>query len=51
MEGPIVIATLAKRWKMRLAPDQLVAFLLLFSLRLRYGMRMILSHWNGDGYQ
>lgn len=40
-EGVLVLATLAQRWKMRLAPGQQVATRAVITLRPRYGMNMI----------
>jgi cytochrome P450 len=41
-EGTLVLATLARQWKLRLAPDHVVAYLPLLNLRPKYGMRMVL---------
>jgi cytochrome P450 len=43
MEGALLIATIAQRWKMRLAPDQRVEPKAMITLRPRYGMRMIVE--------
>jgi cytochrome P450 len=43
MEGVLMIAILAQKWKLRLAPDQRVEPLPLITLRTRYGMRMIVE--------
>ena len=43
MEGILMIATLAQKWKLRLAPDQRVEPLPLITLRTKYGMRMIVE--------
>jgi cytochrome P450 len=40
-EGVLVLATLAQRWKMRLAPGQKVETKAVITLRPRYGMNMI----------
>ena len=40
MEGVLVLATLASRWRMRLAPDARVDLLPLITLRPKYGMPM-----------
>ena len=40
MEGILGIATLARRWQMRLVPGHVVALLPLITLRPRYGMQM-----------
>jgi cytochrome P450 len=40
MEGVLLIATLAQKWKLRLAPGQRVEPLPLITLRTKYGMRM-----------
>jgi cytochrome P450 len=41
MEARLVLATLAQRFRLTLAPDQIVAPTRVFTLRPRYGMRMI----------
>ena len=43
MEGAIVLATLAQRWKLKLDPSQRVKPLPLITLRSKYGMRMLLE--------
>jgi cytochrome P450 len=43
MEGALLIATLAQRWKMRLAPGQRVEPKAMITLRPRYGMKMIIE--------
>jgi cytochrome P450 len=43
MEGILIIATLARRWRMRLVPGHAVALRPLITLRPRYGMQMILE--------
>ena len=43
MEGILVLATLAQRWRMRLEPGHPVALLPLVNLRPKYGMRMIVQ--------
>ena len=43
MEGVLLIATLAQRWRMRLAPDQRVEPQPLVTLRSKHGMRMRLE--------
>jgi cytochrome P450 len=43
MEGALLIATIAQRWKMRLTPDQRVEPKAMITLRPRYGMRMIVE--------
>jgi cytochrome P450 len=40
-EAILVLATLARRWRLRLAPGHQVAFQPLINLRPRYGMRMV----------
>jgi len=40
MEGVLVLATLASRWKLRLEPGHRVATKAMITLRPRYGMRM-----------
>lgn len=42
-EAMIVLATLAQRWKLTLAADQVVARLPLVNLRPRFGMRMVVK--------
>jgi cytochrome P450 len=43
MEGALLIAAIAQRWRMRLAPGQRVEPKAMITLRPRYGMRMVLS--------
>lgn len=43
MEGILLIAALAQKWRMRLEPDQLVEAQPLITLRPRHGMRMVLT--------
>ena len=43
MEGILLMATLAQRWRLRPAPDQRIAMQPVVTLRPRYGMRMILE--------
>jgi cytochrome P450 len=43
LEGALVLATIAQRFKMRLAPDQRVELRPIITLRPKYGMRMILE--------
>jgi cytochrome P450 len=43
MEGALVIAAIAQRWKMRLVPGHRVEMQPLVTLRPKYGMRMILE--------
>jgi cytochrome P450 len=40
MEGVLVLAALAQKWKLRLDPSQKVELLPLITLRTKYGMRM-----------
>lgn len=40
MEGVLLLATIAQRWKLRLVPDHPVETLALITLRSKYGMRM-----------
>jgi hypothetical protein len=40
MEGMLIIAALAQKWKLRLAPGHRVETLPLITLRTKYGMRM-----------
>jgi len=42
MEGVLILATLAQKWRLRLAPDQRVEPLPLITLRTKYGMKMFL---------
>ena len=46
MEGVLMIAAIAQKWKLRLAPDQRVEPLPLITLRTKYGMRMIVEPRN-----
>jgi len=41
MEGVLVLATLAQKWRLRLDPAQRVETLPLITLRTKYGMRMV----------
>jgi cytochrome P450 len=43
LEGVLIIATLARHWRMRVAPGHAVAFQPLINLRPRYGMPMVLE--------
>ncbi len=43
MEGILIIATFAQRWKMRLVPNHPVKMQPLITLRPRYGMRMTIE--------
>jgi cytochrome P450 len=43
MEGILLIATLAQKWRMRLAPDQPVEVRPVITLRPKHGMRMTLT--------
>jgi len=43
MEGVLLIATIAQRWKLRLAPGQRVETKPMITLRPRFGMRMVLQ--------
>jgi cytochrome P450 len=43
MEGVLIIAAIAQKWKLRLAKDQRVEPLPLITLRTKYGMRMIVE--------
>ncbi|MGA9772676.1 MAG: cytochrome P450 [Blastocatellia bacterium] len=40
MEGVLLISTIARKWKMRLAPDQQIAMQPMITLRPKFGMRM-----------
>jgi cytochrome P450 len=44
MEGALVLATIARRFRMRLAPGPPVEAQPLVTLRPKRGMRMILDH-------
>jgi cytochrome P450 len=46
MEGVLIIAILAQKWKLRLSPAQRVEPLPLITLRTKYGMRMTLLQRN-----
>jgi cytochrome P450 len=46
MEGALVLATLAQKWKLRLAPGQRVETQPLITLRTKYGMRMTVEPRN-----
>ena len=43
MEGTLVLATLAQKWRMRLIPDHPVGLYPLVTLRPKHGMKMILE--------
>lgn len=43
MEGALLLATLAQRWNLRLAPGHRVEARALITLRARYGMRMMVE--------
>jgi len=43
MEGVLLIATIAQKWKLGLAPGQLVEPKAMVTLRPRYGMRMVIE--------
>jgi cytochrome P450 len=43
MEGVLLIATLAQRWRMSLAPGQRVEPKAMVTLRPKYGMRMVVE--------
>jgi len=43
MEGVIVMAAIAQKWRLRLAPDQTVEPLPLITLRVKTGLRMIVE--------
>ncbi|HYL35101.1 MAG TPA: cytochrome P450 [Bryobacteraceae bacterium] len=47
MEGILILATLAQKWRLRLAPGQRVEPLPLITLRTRYGMRMTVEARSG----
>ena len=49
MEGVLLIATIAQRWKMRLVPGHRVELKPLITLRPKYGMRMTV-HRRTDGF-
>ncbi len=43
MEGALLIATLAQKWRMKLAPEHKIELQPLITLRPKYGMKMILE--------
>lgn len=47
MEGVLVLATLASRWRLRLVPDQRVEMQPLITLRPKHGIHTILEKRNG----
>jgi cytochrome P450 len=49
MEGVLVLATLARRWRARLVPGHRVALEPSITLRPAGGMRMVLGHVGGAG--
>ena len=40
MEGILLIATLARKWKMRLLPEQVIGLQPMMTLRPKFGMKM-----------
>ncbi|HYP28680.1 MAG TPA: cytochrome P450 [Blastocatellia bacterium] len=48
MEGVLILATVARQWRMRLAPDQVVVPEPLITLRPKFGMRMMLERRAGS---
>jgi cytochrome P450 len=48
MEGVMVIASIAQRWKMRLSPGQRIEMQPLVTLRPKYGMKMVLERRPGE---
>ncbi len=48
MEGVLALATLAQRWKLRLAPDHPVELKPLITLRPKFGMKMRLEQRHAD---
>jgi cytochrome P450 len=44
MEGILLISTLARKWRMRLVPEQRVEVRPVITLRPKHGMRMTISH-------
>ena len=49
MEGILLIATLAQRWRMRLVPDHPVELKPLMTLRAKHGMRMTINSRQPEG--
>ncbi len=49
MEGVLLLATLAQKWRLRLSPAQKVDVLPLITLRTKYGMRMTIEKRHGAG--
>jgi hypothetical protein len=43
MEGVLVMAAIAQKWRLRLAPNQRVEPLPLITLRVKGGLRMIIE--------
>ena len=43
LEGVLVLATLARQWRLRLAPGHPVEMQPLITLRPKYGMKMLLE--------
>jgi len=41
MEGVLIIATVAQRWRLRLVPGQQIKPQPLFTLRPKFGMKMV----------
>jgi cytochrome P450 len=46
MEGVLLLATLGKRWKLKLSPNQKIALQPLITLRPKYGMKMQIEKRN-----
>ena len=49
MEGMLLLATLARRWRMRLVPGQAIVPLPSITLRPKHGMRMVLEKRDESG--
>ena len=48
MEGVLLIATLAQRWRLRLVPGHPVVPQPFVTLRAKHGMRMVVEQWPND---
>lgn len=50
MEGVLLIATIAQRWKLRLVPGHPIAMQPLVTLRPKHGMRMVVERRKTNGF-
>ncbi|HEX6051645.1 MAG TPA: cytochrome P450 [Gemmatimonadaceae bacterium] len=45
MEGVLLLATIAQRWRLGLVPGHLIALQPIITLRPRFGMKMVVGRW------